>query len=285
MDVYCYTDYRLFLKDSFTALQRTFVNLSIREILRRIGSSSPSYYKEVVIDGKKNMGSSMARKVAAFLKLDSSETDYFLALVGYNQAKTELERNQYYEIVMMSKGRSPSENRFLSAQEYEYLSSWEVSAVREFLHFYKNFKNIDDEERKDLVSNFLPKLTVDQIDKAIKVLESLKFIKKDAQGNYRKTSHNIRSVTKTPAAYMTLCQNMKHALEIINTAPLESRIFKNVIVSISSQTYAIIEKRIQEFSKEILDIVSHDTLPEDQLYSLGVQFFPLTKKLKGDRKS
>lgn len=284
MNVYCYTDYRLFLKDSFSTLQRTNANLSIREILRRIGSSSPSYYKEVVIDGKKNMGSSMARKVAAFLKLDSAETDYFLALVGYNQAKKELERSQYYEKLMLSKGCSQAENRFLTAQEYAYLSSWEISAIREFLHFYKNFKNRNDDERKDLACNFLPKLTVDQLDNAIEILESLKFIKKDVDGNYCKTSHNIRSVEKTPAAYLTLCQNMKHALEIINTAPSEARIFKNVIVSISSQTYSVIEKRIQEFSKEIIDIVSNDTLPEDQLYSLGVQFFPLTRKLKGDKK-
>ncbi len=283
MSVYSYSDYRQFLKDAFCELQRKNKHLSIREILRRIGSASPSYYKEVVIDSKKNMSQAMARKVAAFLKLDKNEADYFLALVGYNQSKTELERAVSYERLIRCVRRESVENRFLSVNEYKYLSSWEIPALREALRFHARFGNRDDADRKLLADRFLPKVTDEQVRKAITLLESLKFIEKDSAGNYRKTNHNIRCVEKTPAAYTILCQNMKHAQEIINTIAPETRIFKALILSVSAQEYALIEKKVNEFSKEILDIASNQGSVKDRLYSLGVQLFPLTKMPKEKR--
>jgi uncharacterized protein (TIGR02147 family) len=283
MNLYDYTNYREFLKATFAELRRGNKNLSMREILRRIGTASPSYFKEVVIDAKKNMSPAMARKFANFLKMDSNETSFFLALVGYNQAVKESERIRFYEELLRYKSHKTSEARFLEICEYQYLSTWELSAIREFLHFYKGFKNLDSKEREKLADCFLPKITEQQVAKAIEILESLGFIKKDSKGCYRKSSQNIRCINKTPAAYLTLCQNMKHALQIIDQVDPETRIFKNLIVSISAPAYKILEKKIQEFCKEILNIVSNDSNPEDRIYSLSIQFFPLTK-LPEDKK-
>jgi uncharacterized protein (TIGR02147 family) len=280
MNIYQYTDYRKFLKDSFSALKEKKRNLSIREILRRIGCASPSYYKEVVIDAKKNMSALMARKFADFLKLDSDQTAFFLTLVEYNQAGTESEKIRHYEELLRHRSQTESDNHFLELGEYQYLSSWELPAIREFLHFYKGFKNSGTEERQQFADFFLPRITGEKIDNAIRTLESLGFITKDSEGNYHKTGQNIRSLKKTPAAYVTLCQNMKHALDIINRTSPETRIFKNVVISVSSTAYEIIEKKVQEFCKEILDIVSNDTEPEERLYSLGLQLFPITKPMK-----
>lgn len=284
MNIYDYTSYRNFLKDAFSELRKGNKNLSMREILRRIGIPSPSYFKEVIIDAKKKMSIAMARKFADFLKLDKNEAVFFNALVAYNQAETETDRIRNYEELLQCKIQITSESRFLELHEYEYLSSWELPAIREFLHFYDGFKNLDTADRRKLADCFLPKIPEEQVDKAIQTLESLGFIKKDTHGNYRKTGHNIRCIKKTPASYRTLCQNMKHALQIIDFSPQDVRIFKNVIVSISSPTYQIIEKKVQAFCKEILDIVSKDTHPEDRLYSLNLQFFPLTRLPEDEKK-
>lgn len=283
MNIYGYTDFRDFIKDAFSELRKGNANLSIREILRRIGCSSPSYFKEVVIDAQKKMTTVMAGKFAQFLKLDTHETSYFLALVGYNQAQTESERIRYYQEMLHNKVDKVSENQFLELREFEYLSSWEISALREFLQIYDGFKNKDSIERKKIASCFIPKISEEQIDKAIKALETLGFIEKNDQGNYRKTRQNIRSVKKTPAAYLTLCQNMRHALEIINIVSPEERIFKNLTLTFPSKIYGLIENKIHEFCKEILDISSNNPDPEDRLYSLGLQFFPLTRS-PGDKK-
>jgi hypothetical protein len=55
------------------------------------------------------------------------------------------------------KSHQASEARFLEIREYQYLSTWELSAIREFLHFYKEFKNLDSSEREKLANCFLPK--------------------------------------------------------------------------------------------------------------------------------
>ncbi len=277
MSVYNYNDYRLFLRDETARLRRKNRNLSIREMLRRVGISSPSYYKEVVVDAKKNMSPAMARKFAWYLKLDKNETEYFAALVGFNQARTEIDRNRHYEKIIGFTHKESIESKFLSIDEYKYISSWEIPAIREALQFHKNFGNRDAKERKQLADRFLPKVTEEQVAQAIRLLESLGFIKKDSRGNFHGTRLSLRCKEKTPAAYALLCQNIKHAQEIINRASRESRVFRALIVNISKQSYDLIESKVNEFCKEVLEIASNDSCEADRLYSLGIQFFPLMK--------
>jgi uncharacterized protein (TIGR02147 family) len=276
MSIYHYNDYRLFLKNSVSQLQKTNKNLSIREILRRVGISSPSYYKEVILDAKKTMSPAMARKFAWFLKLDKNETEYFMALVGYNQSKTEMDRTEYYEKLIRFVHRESIESKILSVNEYKYISSWEIPALREALQFQKNFGNRNEKERKQLADRFLPKVTEQQVAEAIEILESLGFIKRDSRGNYKGINLNIRS-EKTPAAYTFMNQNMRHALAIFNITPAHSRFFKGLTAGISEHAYSLIEKKVKEFSKEIAYIVNSDSHQSDRLYSMGIYFFPLTK--------
>jgi uncharacterized protein (TIGR02147 family) len=280
MNIYSFTDYRKFLQETFSDLQRKNRTLSMREILRRIGCTSPSYYKEVVVDVKKNMSMAMARKIAAFLKLDPNAMEYFVALVGYNQAKTELERNHHYQQLILHNRGAIVENHFLTPNELAYFSTWEIPAIRELLLFYKNFKNRTAEERRKLAERFYPELSEVQVREAIELLEKLDFIKKDLHGNYRRTGQNIRQVKKNPLTYYMLRQNMKHAVQIINRISPDIRIFKNVTISMSEQAYKILEKKIQEFCGEVSDIVSNDSLPADRLYTLGIQLFPLTRTIE-----
>jgi len=284
MNIYSFTDYRKFLQEAFDDLQKKNSSLSMREILRRIGCASPSYYKEVVVDVKKNMGIAMARKIAAFLKLNQNETDFFIALVGYNQARTELERNHYYQQLIQHTKEKTAENYFLTPNELAYFSSWEISAIRELLLFYGDFKNSSALERKKLAERFYPDLSEEQVYNAVELLEKLQFIKRDNNGNFRRTSHNIRQVKKNPLTFFMLQQNMKHAVQIINTVSPDIRIFKNLTISMSGQAYKILEKKIQEFCSEVSEIVSHDSLPADRLYTMGIQLFPLTKSTEKEIK-
>jgi uncharacterized protein (TIGR02147 family) len=282
MTVYSFTDYREYLQKAFDDIRKRRRNLSMREILRRIGCTSPSYYKEVIVDRKKNMSAAVARKIAAFLNLDGAETEYFIALVGHNQAKNELERNHFYrKMVDNFRGRN-SEHHVLSSGEYAYLSSWEIPAIRELLLFYDTFGNRTTEERETLAQKFIPEVTGEQVGAAIDLLEKLQFVRKNPAGNYRRTEQNIRQTGKNPLSYLLLRQSMKHAVQIINKASPDTRIFKNLTISLSEHAYGILENRIQEFCREIIDIVSNDVQPADRLYTLGVQLFPLTKVLRKD---
>jgi len=277
MDIYSYHDFRFFIRDRVEALREAQPTLSIREILRRVECSSPSYYKEVILDAKRRMSSAAARRFASFFMLSADETEYFLLLLQYNQASTELERLHFLDKLMKFKKRPITENHFLSVHEYGYLAEWYHAVVRELLPLFPEFGNRNEGERKELAGLLRLKLTDMQIDASIKLLESLKFIRKNKNGNYEKTDTALRVEKKTPAAYKTLCDFMNIAKTVVNSTDASSRMVKAAVLSLNSEAYSIIEKKLNEAFQEIADIAADAAPAVDRLYTVNIQFVPLTK--------
>ena len=276
MDLYSYLDYRQFIRDRVEALRTEYANLSIREMLRRVRCSSPSYYKEVVIDARKNMSIATARRFAEFFKLSGDETGYFILLLQYNQAKTELERLAFYRQLLQFKKKAATDDHFLTISEYGYMAEWQNTVIRELLPLVGDFGNRNPDERTALAQLLRVKLTDRQIDEAIRLLESLRFIKKNTRGNYRKTATTIRAENQSPAAFRTLCQFMELGKSVINTTDPLYRLFKVAVMSMNKETCAIIEKKISDVCREIVEIAATGS-DVDRLYALNLQFFPLTK--------
>lgn len=277
MSIYQYLDFRHFIRGRVSALQAENEHLSIREILRRVKCTSPSYYKEVIVDAKKRMSLTVARRFAHFFTLTPAETDYFILLVQFNQAKTELERLHFYEKLIHFKQKPQTENHFLTIREYGYMAHWQNVVVRELLPLLSAFGNRSAAERAELAAKLRIPITDKQIDSAIALLESLRFIRKDAEGNYRKTDTTIRAETRSPAAYKMLCQFTDLSKEIINTSEVQDRLFKVAILSMSKENRAIIEKKLDAVCQEIVEIAGADSESADRLYGMNIQFYPLTK--------
>jgi uncharacterized protein (TIGR02147 family) len=277
MSIYDYHDYRQFLKGRIENLQSENESLSIREILRRVKCSSPSYYKEVIVDAKKNMSAATARRFAAFLQLSGDETEYFILLMNYNQSKTELEKLHFYEQLLHFKKKPVSDDHILKLSEYGYMAEWENTVVRELLPLVSTFGNRNGEERNVLAQLLRMKISDRQIDEAIQLLDRLKFIKKNNRGNYQKTNTAIKAQKKTPAAYRALCQFMDLGKSIINKTDSRYRLFKVAVLSMNKENCAVIEKKINEACQEIVAIAGSSTAEVDRLYAMNIQFFPLTK--------
>jgi uncharacterized protein (TIGR02147 family) len=277
MSIYQYLDYRQFIRDRVSALQSENDNLSIREILRRVECTSPSYYKEVIVDGKKRMSLVVARRFAHFLTLTTPETDYFILLVQFNQAKTELERLHFYEKLIHFKQKPQNENHFLTIREYGYMANWQNLVIRELLPLLSAFGNRSAAERAELAAKLRIPITDKQIDSAIALLESLRFIRKDDSGNYRKTDTTIRAETRSPAAYKMLCQFTDLGKEVINTSEVQDRLFKVAILSMNKENRAIVDKKLDSVCQEIVEIAGADDESADRLYGMNILFYPLTK--------
>jgi len=259
------------------SMQTENPHLSVREVLRRVHCSSPSYYKEVIVDAKKRMSLATARRFAEFFRLSTGETDFFLLLVQYNQAKSELERIRFYEQILQVMPKSSVEDHFLNINEYGYLSDWHNSVVRELLPLAKAFANRDANEREALARLLRRKIPEGQIDSAIRLLESLNFIRRDRDGNYVKSEVAIKNGDKTPAAFRTLCQFTDLGKSIINTTDPLYRLFKIAVLSMNEENFAVIEKKINDVCSEIVALSGTSQRPPDRLYALNIQFFPLTR--------
>jgi uncharacterized protein (TIGR02147 family) len=278
MSIYTYLDYRHFLRDRVATLRKENPKLSIREILRRVECASPSYYKEVVVDGRKKMSLSAARRFADFLRLTTSETDYFLLLVQYNQAATDLDKEHFYARILATRKIPVStEDHFLKIDEYGYMAQWHHTVVRELLPLLRNFGNRNGEERARLARLLRTELTDRDIDEAVKLLEELRFIKKDKEGNYIKSDSTIRIEQKSPAAYQALCRFLDLGKTIIPATDPLYRLFKVAVLGMNRDTAAAIEKKINEVCQEIVQIAGAGTPETDRLYAMNIQFFPLTR--------
>ncbi|MBN1577720.1 MAG: TIGR02147 family protein [Chitinispirillaceae bacterium] len=277
MNIYSYLDYRQFIRDRVDGLRSGNVNLSIREVLRRVRCSSPSYYKEVIVDAKKKMSIATGRRFADFFRLSGDETDYFLLLIQYNQAKTEIEKLHFYKQLLHFTKKPATDDHFLNINEYGYMAEWQNAVIRELLPLADDFGNRNPDEREALAQLLRMKVTDRQIDEAIRLLDALKFIRKNAKGSYRKTGSTIRAEKKTPAAFRALCQFMDLGKSIINTTDPRYRLFKVAILGMNKETFTILEKKIDEACREMITIAGASVPHIDRLYAMNIQFFPLTK--------
>src|SRR3989339_1594720 len=89
-----YVDYREFLKDYYEFKKLTQAGFSHRYFLAKAGLKGPNFLKNV-IDRKKSLSSISIPQFAKALELNKKESEYFAALVLFNQAK-QISRKQFY---------------------------------------------------------------------------------------------------------------------------------------------------------------------------------------------
>jgi uncharacterized protein (TIGR02147 family) len=157
------------------------------------------------------------------------------------------------------------------------MAQWQNTVIRELMPLLGDFGNRGREEREAIARLLRMNVSDRQIDDAIKLLEMLKFIKKDRKGNYRKTDAAIKADKKTPAAFKMLSQFTDLGKSIINTTDPEHRLFKIAVLSMNRAIRAVIEKRIDEMCQEIVGLSGSASGKADRLYAMNIQFFPLTR--------
>lgn len=77
MSIFTYTDYREYLKDFLKNRQATGEAASYRWLNQRAGFTSPNYL-HLVIHGKRHLSSDASVRLGKLMKLNRSETDFFL---------------------------------------------------------------------------------------------------------------------------------------------------------------------------------------------------------------
>jgi uncharacterized protein (TIGR02147 family) len=276
MNVYGYMDYREFIRDSVDQLRSRY-KITNRGISKKVGVKSPSYYKETVVDGTKNMSVEVARKFAKMLQLNNKETGYLAALTELGLAKTEYEKSLALEKVLRLRKRSTVDSHFLEINEYTYTYSWRYTVIREMLPLLSGFGNRSAEERTEMAKLLRPDITDKQIDEAIRLLESMKFVRKDRNGNYVKKDNIIRGENTPRIAHTALCQLVDIGKTVINQVDPESRRFKTLVLNVTKEICDMVQNKIDDFCHEILDLASKDGENGDRIYTMNIQFYPLTK--------
>ena len=269
--IYDYTDYRAFLKDLFRFRKQKDNFFSYRYFSGRAGFSSPNFLK-LVIDGKRNLTSASLAKVAKGFEFRTQEREFFENLVFMNQAKDHEEKNYYLKKMMSLQGYTKV--RKIEKQSYEYFSRWYNPAIREIVMFgQRNFT------AEQIASALSPKITVREVERALKLLLALGLIRKTKDGLWEQSDP---ALSTGPEVESIAIANYHREMLTLAADSLERYTSKErditaLTLRVNHRSMDEIKKRTARFRRELLELALEEE-DADQVIQINLQAFPLTEK-------
>ena len=271
LDVFAYRDYRSFLRAYYQRRKAERGGFSYAEFAAQVGQRSPNYLK-LVIDGGRNLSPDLAYRYGEACALRGEALDYFCALVAFNQSRTSRERETSY-------ARIQSFRRFRAAHRLDaarnaYYSQWYVPAIHELVA-REDFRD----DPHWIASTLLPPIAPRQAARALRVLERLSLIERDAQGGVVQA----QAVVETPEGPLghQVAQfhraMMQRAAESIESVPREDREIAGLTLCLSQARVHELKAELEAFRAHLLDRYMKDEQPE-RVVQVNIQMFPLSTK-------
>jgi uncharacterized protein (TIGR02147 family) len=278
--VFEYIDYRRFLKDFYDDAKKTRKYFSYRFFALRAGVNAPILLK-MVIDGKRNLSTKTIDKFIKGVGLKEKEAVFFRNLVHFNQAKSSLEKQEYYR-VLKSMSDQVSQH-VMEDDHFDYYDKWYVSAIREGIcqHDYN--------DNWDLVAKSVhPEISPDDAQKAVAWLCAHDLLKKQKNGRYEQTHTAIttRSEVKSMVVRNFNRVMIRLAERSLDDVPVQERYASGITVGCTKEAYDMVVAEMEGFRDRVVKIVdSLDT--SDSVYQLNMQLFPLMRspRTKDNRSS
>ena len=273
--VFEFLDYREFLKDYYNTRKEANPAFSLRVFSDKIGFKAKDFISRVM-NGEKKLSSQSIPKVANGLRLGKHETEFFAALVKFNQAETTEERNAAFEEMqsVLKVVRFAEKQHLLGHAQYMVYSHWRHLTIRSLIGMY-GF----DGDYEALAKQVHPHITADEAKKSVKLLEDCQLIKKGKDGKYVLTDNAITTGDRTSRlALRGFHQHcLKLAADSIDRDPPGSRHISGLTLGISQEGYERIVERINAFRKEIALIAEEDE-SADKVFQLQFALFPVGGK-------
>jgi uncharacterized protein (TIGR02147 family) len=269
-NVFEYSDYRLFLGDTYHYLKTRFTQFSFRFFSRRAGFASPNFLK-LVIEGKRNISPASIPRFTEALKLSKSEAEFFTHLVQFNQSKNPSQRAESAKGMLQCKGFQKIYP--LRQAEYAYYANWYYIPVRE-LACLSHFR----EDPKWISQAVFPAITELEAAQALRDLESLGLLIRDISGRLIQARRTVSTENEVSSAAIARYHKdmLNMASESIDRVPRERREISAACVPLSKAAAAKAKEMIQAFRNEILTMASEDSDP-DTVYQINMQLFPLSR--------
>lgn len=269
-----YTDYRKWLSDTFQARKAAHSWYSYGVLASRAGFKARDFLLRVM-RGERNLSSEGAEKLAAALELSRKECEYFLALVRYNQAKSDRKREDAWTQVeqALAKVRDVGAPRLLNAVHRQIQSHWHALALRSLLEMRP-----DPGDCAALGSRLHPPQTAATVRHDIALLERGGLLEKQEDGLWHATEKAIATSPEVgaPAVRQFHRKCLELASQSLESVPVERRNISGITLGISAQTYDRICQRLQEVREEFSRLADADN-EADEVFQLTFAFFPFSQ--------
>jgi uncharacterized protein (TIGR02147 family) len=268
--IYEYTNYRKVIEDFYTEKKVKKPSYSYQCFAAKAGFKSKSSLANIT-SGRQSLSTSRIYEVAQAMGLGKRETEYFDALVRFNEAKTVQEKEFHFER-MRSLARKTSAAKLMDSQ-YDYYSTWYHCVIRE-LATTKEFGD----DFSLLAAAVDPPITAMQAKNSVKLLCKLGMLKKSPAGRYYQTEAMLSTGDEVESFALQKYhrEHLRLAAESIDRHPRYLRDISSVTAGLSLQGLRQVKFEIQQFRKRLLDVIAADT-PAESVYQIAFQLYPLSR--------
>ncbi len=276
IDLYRYFNYRLYLRDYFAESKKTCKAFSHQFFARKAGIKSSGFMLHV-IKGQRNLTLPVLLKAASAIGMDNNQTEYFEILVYFDQAKNQRDKD-YYLQKMMEKRRLIKTVR-LEDKQYEFYKEWHHAAVRELVPVVGG-----DADAAQLSKLLIPSISPSKVRSSLKLLEELGLIRKNDDGRYEITHHYIEG--DDPARKAAIVRFQRSMINLAerswDNCPPGEAAAHTLTLAMSEKCIGEIRSDIEQLKKKIIEKVLADRETPQRVYQVIMNFFPLSKKKKGE---
>jgi len=270
--VFDYLDYHTLLRDWFESKKAQRASYSFQELANRAGMKSRSFLRLVAI-GERDVLHAAAVRLSQAMNLTDKESEYFLALVGYNNASDPWERSLYLN--KLKAVQKPTKPRLISTQQFRLFSDWYIIPIWEIVvstPFGNDFKMLG--------QKLTPEVRPEDAREAVSILLELELIEPDGD-KYRQKELVLHTkdelVSKTIKSYQI--RTIDLARDALESMAPEIRNIGTLTLGLDEPGWETAKSLIQEFRQKMIDLGAR-VASADRVYQVNVQAFPLTKLYK-----
>jgi uncharacterized protein (TIGR02147 family) len=272
-NVFEYTDYREYLRDSYALNKKQDPRFSYRNFSMRLGFSSPNFLM-LVVQGKRNISRSTCFKISKLLRHTKREAGYFENMVFFSQVESQEEKSACFG-AMMELRRNLKVARIDEAQ-YQYLSTWYNPVVRELACMAGTSA-----DSKALAARLSPRITASQARRALDLLKTLGLIR-ESKGRHVQadpilsTGPEVNSVAAADF-HKAMAQL---AAESYDRHTRAERTITGCTVAITKEQFQELKRELADMRKRALEKAQAASGPV-RVYQLNLHLFPVSRRWEG----
>jgi uncharacterized protein (TIGR02147 family) len=261
-----------YLQDFYLYRKSLNKNFSYAAWSTQLGIKNKAYLRLMVL-GRRPIGQEILKKFVEVLQLTTDEIDYFIILAAYSQSKSSAEKDvlgsRLVSIVRRDFEQEPLE---LSA---EFLSH----PLLPKLHSLLSFKDL--KKDAETLARHLS-VTTQDIEEGILRLKQFGLLS-EAEGDFTITTPNFKVSDKFKdqgmrAFYKNLFDGAEKAMDL----PSEARRFRSLFFAMNESEIKELNKRLDDFAREVLARHDFEELEDRQLYQLHYNFYPLSERVESE---
>jgi uncharacterized protein (TIGR02147 family) len=267
-NVFDYLNYQTFLKDLYDLKKARSPYFSYRYLGKRL-AVDPGYLVKI-IQGKMQLPVKSVDRLIQYCGLQGREAEYLKEMLIYGRAKRIKDIKVHFENMIRLREK---ELRKVEISQYSFFKKWYHSAIHCLLMFHEF-----DGDFKILASNLSPKISVEEAEESIRLLQDLNFIRKTPSGKYVVTDNRLSTGEKWQSVAIRNYQEecLKLAAESLSRHEKGIRDISTVTIPMSDKDFEEVKDRIKDLRQSLLHLDPENGAP-NSVYQVNIQLFPLTK--------